>query len=106
MAYAPPISRPSAPEVKSTATVRASTTAASGRCPRSSAHSGDESSTTDAPSDSGVEFPAVIVAGTSRSFPNTGFSDASFSSEVSGRSDSSRASPRYGVIRPSKKPRS
>src|SRR5947209_3940428 len=46
---------------------------------RSAAHSSLASSTVAAPSDSGVELPAVIVA--SGPSPNTGFSFASFSGE-------------------------
>jgi hypothetical protein len=50
-----------------------------------------------------VELPAVIVP---LSPPNTGFSVASFSTEVSGRRFWSRVRPRKGVTRSSKKPRS
>src|SRR5450631_286351 len=42
----------------------------------------------------------------SRPWPNTGVSRASFSTDVSGRRFWSRVSPRYGVRRSSKKPRS
>ncbi len=64
------------------------------------------SSTVDAPSVSGVELPAVIVAGVSSRLPNTGLSAASLSIEVSGRRFASRTRPRYGVMRSSKKPAS
>ena len=57
-----------------------------------------------APSVSGVELPAVIVAPSPR--PNTGLSLASFSTELSGRRFWSRARPRYEVSRSSKNPRS
>ncbi len=67
---------------------------------RAVAHSSLASSTTAAPSDSGVELPAVIVS------PNTGLSFASLSVLESGRRFWSRSSPRYGVTRSSKKPRS
>jgi hypothetical protein len=67
---------------------------------RSFAHSSLASSTTAAPSLSGVELPAVIVS------PNTGSSFASFSALESGRRFWSRSSPAYGVTRSSKKPRS
>src|SRR3954468_19353362 len=53
------------------------------RQPRSAAYSSEQSSTTDAPSVSGVELPAVIVAAWPR--PKTGFSFESLSTEVSGR---------------------
>ena len=68
--------------------------------PRCFAHASLESSTTAAPSDSGVELAAVIVS------PKTGLSLASLSVLESGRRFWSRSSPRYGVTRSSKKPRS
>ena len=75
----------------STAAVCASTKYARIGRPRSFAHSSDASSTAEAPSDSGVELPAVIVP---FSPPKTGLSFASFSSDVSGRRFWSRSSPR------------
>ena len=63
------------------------------------------SNATDAPSVSGVEFPAVIVASPAFT-PKTGRSFAIFSTLASGRRLSSRYSPKNGVIRSSKKPRS
>ncbi len=53
-----------------------------------------------------MELPAVIVAGVSRPLPKTGLSLASFAKEVSLRRFASRVSPRYGVMRSSKNPRS
>ena len=50
--------------------------------PRSSAHSSEASSTVDAPSVSGVELPAVMVAASP--LPKTGLRVASFSTEESG----------------------
>ena len=64
-AYARAISRPSLPWTKSTAAASASTTAASAGRSRASAQSSDASSTVEAPSVSGVELPAVMVAGVS-----------------------------------------
>jgi hypothetical protein len=110
MAKAPPMSSPSVPSTKDTAPGWASITCARGCRPRSAAHSSEARRTAEAPSDSGVELPAVIVGSgepSERFFvPKTGFSLASFSSEVSARSDSSTESPCSGVIRSSKNPRS
>ncbi len=63
------------------------------------------SSATEAPSVSGVELPAVMVASPALT-PNTGRSFANFSTEESARRLLSRYSPRNGVTRTSKKPRS
>ena len=61
--------------------------------------------TQDAPSVSGVELPAVMV-GLAFFLPNTGFNDANFSNEISGRRLLSRVKPLNGVIKSSKKPSS
>ena len=57
------------------------------------AHSSLASSTVEAPSESGVELPAVIVPS---SPPKTGLSFASFSTVESGRRFWSRSRPRKG----------
>ena len=72
--------------------------------PCCSAHSSEDSSTVEAPSVSGVELAAVIVAASP--LPKTGLSLASFSSEESARRFWSRSRPLNGVIRSSWKPRS
>ena len=68
------------------------------------AHSSDASSTVEAPSVSGVELPAVMVAASP--LPKTGLSLASFSTVESGRRLLSRSRPRNGVIWSSRKPAS
>src|ERR1700733_6419907 len=65
------------------------------------AHSSLASSTAEAPSESGVELPAVIVPSAP---PNTGLSLASFSTLESGRRFWSRSRPRNGTTRSSRKP--
>ncbi|MPN00737.1 hypothetical protein SDC9_147933 [bioreactor metagenome] len=98
------ISRPSPPETKSTDATSASTIRArTGRC-RARAQPSSASSTTAAPSLRGEELPAVIVA--PGPAPKTIGSPASFSRVLSGRSDSSRTTPRCAVTRSSKKPAS
>ena len=67
------------------------------------AHSSELSSTTAAPSVSGVELPAVIVP---CSPPKTGLSLASFSAVESARRFWSRVTPMNGVMRSSMKPAS
>ena len=98
------MSRPSPPWTKSTAAVSYSVMNASGSQPRASAYSSEHSSTTEAPSVSGVEFAAVIVAVSP--LPKTGLRVESFSIEESARRFWSRSRPRNGVTRSSWKPRS
>ena len=69
------------------------------------AHSSDATRQAAAPSVSGVELPAVSVP-LPEVRSNAGLSVASFSSDVSGRSTLSRATPRKLTTRSSKKPRS
>ena len=103
-AYAGAISSPSLPCTKSTAAVSWSTRKASGSRSCSEAHASELSSTAEAPSVSGVELPAVIVAPSP--LPKTGLSFASDSTVESGRRLESRSSPRNGVTWSSKKPAS
>lgn len=79
--------------------------ASQGVKPCSLAQSSLPSRTEEAPSVSGVEFPAVIVAGVLSFLPKTGESLAKDSAEESARMFVSRLTPRYGVERSSKNPR-
>ena len=79
------MSRPSFPVTKSTAAASESTTSASGVRLCSAAHCSEVISTAEAPSVSGVELPAVMVASPASFLPKTGFRLPSFSTVESGR---------------------
>src|SRR5215211_7448403 len=101
-AIAPAFAGVRARKAKSSATYACASTVASGSIPRLRAHSSLVTITQEAPSFTPGALPAVVVPSAS----NTGFRDASFSSEVSRRGLSSAATPSTPTISSSKRPAS